>query len=311
MWLEGDRLELIDAALACGQRDIDGLLAEIVQSGAGQARVPTACPTCGRDLVRNPLPAVGLHVSVCPERHGAWMTEDVVQTLRTFVAEHATLGAKKRHQLRVLNRLLVVLAVLTPVSLLLTYPERTFSTIVETVETVRDTRVSEAHWPDRGWFYKTSIPTKGSAIDVHDELLFFQRLLAVLDAGITNRLNIDGVLKTRRGRDEYLALYDLYRARQLDVLERLRRIDAPDRLRRVHARVVLATEQQIEFYRRFVEAKLADGSVDLGRMLGDPALKRANVELLTAWGEITRLYPDLDVETARAIEGHLCGFDIL
>lgn len=312
MWIASDRLQLIDAALEGGRRDdVDRLLADILTSDAAPGRIPTVCPSCRRDLIRNPLPAVGLYVSSCPDRHGAWMTADVVETLRGFVAEHATLAAKKRHQLRVLNRLLIVLAVVVPVAVLLTYPERVIMTIVRAVDSFYDHRVSETHWPARGWLYKTAIPTKGSAIDVHDELEFFHGLLSILDDGITNRLNIDGVLKTRRPQVDYEALYDVYRSRQLDVLERLRRLEVPDRLRPIHARLIVATDQQIRFYGTFVDAKLQDPSIDLGRMLGDPALKTANRELLTAWAEIKRLYPNLDAETGQAIESHLCGFDII
>ena len=172
-------------------------------------------------------------------------------------------------------------------------------------------RVSETYWPSRRWIYKTTIPTKGSSIDVHDELLYFDRLLTLLDDGITNRLNVDGVLKTRRAPAEYAALYAVYRGRQLDVLERMRRMDVPDKLRSIHGRLIAATQRQIEFYRAFVDAKMKDPSVDLGRMLGEPALKTVNQELWAAWTEIKRLYPNLDTETGEAIERHLCGFDVL
>src|SRR5204863_422394 len=119
-FLVGDRLVSGDTLFigSCGRTDLPGsdpsdmyysltqLLADIVRSGRGEGAIPTTCPTCRRDLVRNPLPGVGLHVSACPDRHGAWMTSDVMETLHRFVAEHATLAARKRHQLRVLNRLL-------------------------------------------------------------------------------------------------------------------------------------------------------------------------------------------------------------
>src|SRR5205823_8987582 len=141
------------------------------------------------------------------------------------VGDHTTLAAKKRHQLRVLNRLLVVFVVVTLAAVVLTYPERTAMLIVGAVDGFYDNRVSETYWPSRGWLYKTAIPTKGSSIDVHDELLYFHRLLTLLDDGITNRLNMDGVLKTRRSGPEYEALYEVYRARQVDVLAQLRRID--------------------------------------------------------------------------------------
>jgi len=193
MWIEGDRLQVIDSALEPGQQDdIEQLLADVLRSNAKQSQIPTTCPTCRRDLIRNALPGAGLYVSACPDRHGAWMTSDVVETLRGFVAEHATLAAKKRHQLRLLNRLLVVLAILVPAAVLLTYPERTVMMVVGVVDSFYDNRVSETYWPARGWIYKTTIPTKGSSIDVHDELLYFDRLLTLLDEGITNRLNVDG-----------------------------------------------------------------------------------------------------------------------
>lgn len=312
MWIEGDRLHLIDSALEQGRRhDIDRLLADILTPGAGEKGIQTACPSCRRDLIRNTLPAAGLYVSACPGGHGAWMADDVAETLRGFVDEHATLAARKRHQLRVLNRLLVVLAILAPVSILLTYPERVIVSVVGAVDSIHDHRVSETSWPSRGWIYKTSIPTKGSVIDAHEELQFFHGLLSALDDGITNRLNIDGVMKTRRSPAQYRALYTIYRDKQLDVLDRLRRLDVPDRVKPIHVRLIRATEQQIDFYGAFVDAKLRDPSVDLGRMLGEPALKTVNAELRTAWSDIKRLYPNLDEETARAIESHLCGFDVI
>jgi hypothetical protein len=60
-----------------------------------------------------------------------------------------------------------------------------------------------------------------------------------------------------------------------------------------------------------MEAKLRGPSVDLRGMLGDPALKTVNHELVRAWTEIRRLYPTLDEDTRLAIESHLCGFDVI
>src|SRR5438094_7959886 len=218
MWIEGERLQVIDSALERGRRaEVEQLLADVVRTPAGADAIPSACPTCRRDLIRNPLPGVGLFVSACPDRHGAWMTSDVVETLRRFVDEHATVAAKKRHQLRVLNRLLVILGVAVVTAIVFTYPERVVVSAVETVSSYYDWRVSEAYWPSRGLVYTWwQIPTKASSIDVHDELLYFTRPVTLLDDGITNRLNIDGVLKTRRSPAAYAALYEIYRGRQLD-----------------------------------------------------------------------------------------------
>lgn len=312
MWLEGDRLQVIDSALEAGRRDdVDRLLADIFQTEAGQSTVPTACLSCRRDLVRTALPHVGLFVSSCPAGHGAWMGSDVVERLRRFVDEHASVAARKRRQLKILNRLLAMLGVAVVASIVFTYPERVFVTAVEALASVYDRYVSETYWPSRGWVYKWQIPTKGSSIDVHDELLYFQRLVTLLDDGITNRLNVAGVLQTRRSPAEYESLYGIYREKQRDVLARMRKLDAPERLKPVHDHLLVATDQQIRFYRAFVDAKLRDPSVDLARMLGDPELKSTNQELHAAWDEIRRLYPGLDAETGTAIEGRLCGFDVI
>src|SRR2546426_8451865 len=144
MWIEGNRLQVIDSALERGRRDdVERLLADIFQSNAKQGEIPTACPTCRRDLVRNALPGVGLYVSARPDRHGAWMTSDVVETLRRFVAEHATLAARKRHQLRILNRLLVILGAVLFAGLLYSYPERIVTTLVDTGSRFYDWRATE------------------------------------------------------------------------------------------------------------------------------------------------------------------------
>ncbi len=81
----------------------------------------------------------------------------------------------------------------------------------------------------------------------------------------------------------------------------------PERLRPVHAHIVTATDQQIALYHDFAHAKSRDASVDLRTMPGHPALRAANQELLTAYGMVKQLYPDLDRQTEAAIHQHLCS----
>ena len=72
-----------------------------------------------------------------------------------------------------------------------------------------------------------------------------------------------------------------------------------------------ATERQIEFYGAFPEARVKDKSADLVRMLGHPALRESDYDLHAAWDFIRQIYPDLDVATTQAVEGHLCQFDVI
>jgi Zn-finger nucleic acid-binding protein len=98
MWLEGGRLERLDAALGAGRpTDIDRLLAEILAAGSPQGSMPSACSVCRRELVRTELPHPGLVVSACPEQHGAWLNPDALGTLRRLVGAH---GVSTRHHRR-------------------------------------------------------------------------------------------------------------------------------------------------------------------------------------------------------------------
>lgn len=313
MWLEGPRLQVIDTALEAGQTaDIDQVLADILAGARVQDAVPSACPSCRRDLVRHRLPAAGLFVSRCPAGHGAWMDASVADELQRFVEAHAGVAARRRHQIRLLRVLLMVLAVTLVAALLFTHGGYVVVGAVEGVEAVQNRWVSETYWPSRGWMYKLfSIPVKESSIDRHAELAYFVALLPILDEGITHRINIDGVLRTRRSPAEYARLYDVYRERQGAVLSRLERLEPPERLRRVHERILVAAAEQIRFYENFAGTKALDSRVGLDGMLGDRALQTTNTELHTAWEEIRRLYPDLDPDTSAAIELRFCGFDVL
>jgi hypothetical protein len=152
---------------------------------------------------------------------------------------------------------------------------------------------------------------KESRIDVHDELLYFDQLLGVLEVGITNRLNMEGVLAVRRPSARYTALFEVYRERQEDMLQRLRALTVPDRLQPIHEQIVRATERQIAFYGDFTRAKVKDPTTDLRRLLAHPAVREQNQLLLGAWTRIGQLYPGLDTPTHEAIYYHLCGFDTI
>ena len=143
------------------------------------------------------------------------------------------------------------------------------------------------------------------------ERRYLQQLMAVLDDGIRHRRDVEGVLKSESEADTYAAVYDIYRGRQQDVLARLERLDVPARIKPAHDRIVKATERQIEFYGAFAEARVRDKSADLARMLGHPALRESDYDLHAAWDFIRQTYPDLDVSTKQAVEGHLCQFDVI
>jgi len=313
MWLEGGRLQQIDTALE-GDRptSIDAVLADILNGARVQQSVPTACPSCWRDLLRHPLPVAGLFVSRCPDGHGAWMDPSVADGLQRFVETHASVAARRRHQVRLLRVVLVIFVISLTLALLSQHGGHVVVGLVDATEWVQNRRVGETHWPSRGWMYKLFwIPTKTGSFTRHDELAYFVALTRVLDEGITHRINMDGVLRTSRTPAEYARLYELYRERQGGVLARLERLDPPPPLREIHGHILVAAVEQIRFYERFMRAKQGNPELGLGDMLGDPSLQTANRELHTAWNEIVGRYPSLDPLSSGAIELRFCGFDPL
>ncbi len=327
MWVEQTGLTQIDTKMRYGAAaEVDRLLQDLLASPASPSTVPVGCPTCQRDLIRQSLAIGALFVSACPNGHGAWLSPETAESLRALVGTRAT--TQRRQRLTVIGMGAVLSMVLFAIWTLrpgreapappAPAPEAVAPATPATPapeaaaaasDRVDNAALSEEQWPDRPWPGARPIPLKESRIDVHEELLYFDQLLGVLAAGISNRLNMEGVLAVPRAPERYGALYSVYRGRQEDVLDRLRRLQAPARLQPMHEQIVRATEQQIAFYGDFARAKAVDATTDLRRLLGHPALREQNRALLDAWGRVRRLYPDLDTATREAIYYHFCGFD--
>ena len=311
MWIEGDRLAVIDEALQRRRSDVDRLLDDVLASAGTQTGAIVVCPACRRDLVRQPLAAPGVYASRCPEGHGAWAPVDALEALRRFVDKHASAEARARRRVRLLTRVLLIVLVAAPVVGLVSFdPDAWMNGVFKLVQWHYGRSVSATNWPDWGWMLPGDIPTKGSTIDVHAELLYFDRLMRLLKVGASNRLNMDAVLSTRRDRPEYAVIYAVYRERQTGVLDRIEHLPVPDRLAEIHGHVLRAARAQIVFYGAWTEAKARDRSVDLALMLEHPAVRETNEELLTAWALIQKAYR-LDPETWRTIDRTLCAFDVI
>jgi hypothetical protein len=280
MWLEGGRLEQLDAALGAGRStDIDRLLAEILAGGSSANSIPSVCSVCKRDLVRTE-PRPGLVVSGCPEQHGAWLNPDALGTLRRLLdAQSVSTRTHRRHTALVAGfaAAAVSLAGLAALASGPLFPSPSYRAVAVAPITAAERR-------------------------------YLQQLMAVLDDGIKHRRDVEGVLKTESEADTYAAVYDIYRGLQQEVLARLERLEVPARIKPAHDRILKATERQIEFYGAFTEARVKDESADLARMLGHPALRESDYDLHAAWDIIRQTYPDLDVATRQAVEGHLCQF---
>jgi hypothetical protein len=311
MWIDGGRLAAIDQALEHGPSEVDRLLADVLAGADTQRDVLSVCPGCRGDLVRQPLGATGVYASRCPAGHGAWAPDAALHALQRFVETHASAEARARRRVRLLTRVFLVLLAAAPIVVVAAGGSGAWRDGVGTlVQWHQDRSVSPTHWPDRGWMLPGDVPTKGSVIDVHAELVYVDGLVRLLKTGATNRLNIDGALGTRRDAREYTALYETYRGRQQRVLADLRALPAPARLAEIHGRVVRAAEAQIVFYGAWTEARAKDPAIDLARMLPHPAARQSNEELLGAWEGLQRTYR-LDRETWEVLYRTLCAFDVI
>ncbi len=334
MWVEQTGLTQIDTKVRYGAAaEVDRLLQDLLAGATAPATVPVGCPTCQRDLVRQSLAIGTLFVRACPNGHGAWLSPETAESLRSLVGNGTT--SQRWQWLGVIGIVAVMSIVLfaiwpwrsgqeapaprspDPAAVAPAAPTTPTTPTTPTPAAVSpdagdhvdNAALSEQYWPERRWPGARPLPLKESRIDVHEELLYFDQLLGVLAVGISNRLNMEGVLAVPRAPERYGELYDVYRGRQEDVLDRLRRLQTPDRLQSMHEQIVRATEQQIAFYRDFARAKTTDATTDLRRLLAHPAVREQNRALLDAWGRVRQIYPDLDTATREAIYYHLCGFD--
>jgi len=280
MWVTTNSLERIDAALGEGPRpDIDRLLAEVLAEASSTEPTPTGCAVCRRDLTRSSVGRPRVLIYSCPDGHGSWLDGDGVAALRRVLHERAaphtpgspTPAPPVSRRLAALSGLLVAsLAVLTGTIML-------------------------------------SSPAGPMPVA---ERRYFAELIVVLDDGIVNRRNIDGVLKSRSRPDTYVSAFEIYRVRQERFLRRLDTMNVPPRLRPIHERIRTAAQGQTGFYRDFTEARTRNPA-GLPDLLGHPDLRQSDYDLHRAWDLIRETYPILDPRLAEAIESRLCHLDII
>lgn len=281
MWLTGTSLERIDSALGRGETaDVDRLLAEILAGASSTEPTATVCAVCRRDLARGHVGHSPVLIYSCPEGHGSWLDGNGVATLQTLLHDRTATPAPMepaRGRLAVLIGLLIgSLAVLAATLLLTSAP--------------------------------VGVPAPSPMSPA--ERRYFDEVIVVLDDGIMNRRNIDGLLKSQSRPDIYESAFEIYRGRQERFLRRLDAVTVPSRLRPIHERIRTAAERQIGFYRDFTDARTRNPAA-LPDLLGHPDLRESDYDLHRAWDLIRQTYPVLDPRLAEAIESRLCRLDII
>ena len=264
---------------------VDQFLADLLDQAPSQRITPDICLTCRRDLVRRPLPRPNLYVSACPAGHGAWMTNDVVEALRTFVETETGQIARKRHTIKVLNRAVVLGAFAMVCAVAWSYAVLNGLVPAPTRLLGITTTLSREDW------------------------VYFQQVVHLLEEGTANRLALEADLGAAPS--TYATRLDSYRERQRELRGKLARLETPVRVRKIHDTLLVATDQQIRFYEAFVAAKTTDPTVNLRRMATHPDARGTDQSLWAAWHLVVETYPGLDAATSRTIEQHFCAYDVL
>ena len=297
MWITETSFERIDSALSRGPTaDVDRLLAEILAGASSTEPTPTTCAVCRRDLARSHLNHSPVLIYSCPEGHGSWLDGAGVTTLQRLLEQRATPdsqapqaptrpGPTPQEPMPHASRRLGPLIALLVLSL---------AGLAATMLTSAPVGTGTV----------TAVPMTPAA------RRYFEDLIVVLDDGIMNRRNIDGLLKGESSPDIYTSAFEIYRARQEQFLRKLDAMSVPAPLKLIHERIRTAAQRQVGFYRDFKEARVRNPS-DLPKLLGHPDLRESDYDLRRAWDLIRQTYPVLEPRLAEAIESHLCALDIV
>jgi hypothetical protein len=307
MWLENEKVREIDTAVYTGERGkLHRVFSELFGSEGNPREVLTQCPTCHKPLVRKSLSYLEYLVNACPDRHGVWMSPEVSVKLKNFVKEQIATKAKKQ-------KLILSAGILILVILISGLSENNFwkALVKSWFGKLSDKAISADYWPMRSFERFNPLPPEIPALQTREELNYFRDMITLLEGAASNRMNLDAVLKTNRPEEEFLDIFKIYQENHLIFMDKWKRMPLPDKLRRFHAEVLVAAEAELVFYTDFMRKKIEDEKVDMGRLMRHPSREESNLRLVKAFSILRQTYPELDEQSAEAVETRLCWFDIV
>lgn len=306
MWLEQEKFSEINHAVVKGERNgLSRLFSELFHPDNQKYsnKNLTVCPKCQKALVRKMHPYLEYFVQACPDRHGAWMSPEVSDKLKQFVSEEMQVAGQKKKTLQFLGVLGAAIIVL---SLITHSPQwQRFSAHSQ------ELKIGDTEWPQRDLSDFPKLAIQEGSISNPEELLYLTQSLRLLETGISNRMNMETVLQTRRSPEKYAKALRVYQRIHEDFLMKWQILPVPETLKTFHSHIESAAQAQMEFYTVFAEAKSRDRAADLSQMLHEPSFKTCNRELLNAIDFIQQHYPQLDSQTRAAIQTRLSWFDVI
>lgn len=312
MWLQNEKFNILLAA-AYGKKtaQLNSLITDINNS-VDDGYMPTACPTCHKELIHQSLPFLNLPALSCPDQHGVWLSQNTCLRFQKFAGEQIVLADRRRIRMNIYITILSFLLTFLTVSWFTKGGDQEIAKLwVNWERQSAGEKIGPDHWPERDFSQWYPLPAQPNGITDQDELLYFQRYMPVMEKGIVNRFNIQTAFDARRDPADYLAVYNIYAARQHDFLAQLSGLQPPQRLQEFHSRIIAATNDQIKFYNEYARKKYAKPKLQLNQLLADPHLKSCHEKLWGAYLTFQELYPAVDKPTNDAIERRLCYLDVI
>lgn len=308
MWLQNDEIKTIQQSIREKKRPLLArLLHEVLKESGTSESTPSHCPACGQSLVPKAFPYLEFFVKVCPNQHGLWMSEEVCAKMRGFVSDQIELITRRQSYRKLA---FLVFSVLLALNLLSQIPNPFSRFLKERAMMMEYEKISRSYWPDRVAPDYYPLPLSGSGLE-NKELFYFHELLTTLDDAISNRMNMEAVLTTRKTPEARWALYDFYRERQSGVSSRLRQMEIPEKLRNVHESLLKALHHQMLFYEQVTEEKSRDPAIRLDDFLENRDLLISSGALREVLETIREIYPSLDENTFLAMERRLHWLDVI
>lgn len=312
MWFQKSVFDKFQSVLRLGSlKEADRILVGALESEPRVEAPPNTCPHCRKGLIRQALPYLELFVNACPEKHGFWMTPENSSGLKKFIREQMGEEMRRKNKVRLLRSFfagfatVIIFHLLTPLAGNLQLLRQT------KLRHAENARIGTGYWPQRDRSYLQEISAKQSAIDNLDELIYFKDWSDLMQENISNRMNMDAVLQTRRSEEEYTMILAFYLRKQSAVLERLNAMQVPEKLKTFHRHIADSLKAQMRFYTAFTYEKSRDPEMSLDRLLKHPDLAECSRELHEAMSEAVGIYPQMDGPARQAIERRLCWADII
>ena len=122
---------------------------------------------------------------------------------------------------------------------------------------------------------------------------------------------MEDVLSLRKSPEFYAAMFNFYKEKQMILLSQLSAVNIPERLQGFHEHLIKAVYAQINFYADYTVNKMEKSFIRRSAMKDHTQIEIVHSELISAWNEILRLYPDLDPKTGESIYHRLCALDLI